>query len=100
MRQPYVNWSGSSRPLANDFTAVLRREPLPDLLGGYKGSHRCNALALYRGDCPQQREPGSIYCYYHDKVQRGLLEPFVNAYPVWPLPDYPWKPLEPQKEIA
>lgn len=62
---------------------------------------RCHAIGLEKGDCRQARTPDSLYCYYHDKLQRGVLDPSVPTpedlavgdnrpgmalYPVWPLP--------------
>lgn len=64
-----------------------------------KGSQRCHAVGLERGDCRQRRQPDSRYCYYHDKLQKGLTSPSVPLpeesdqrdgmalYPVWPLPE-------------
>lgn len=51
-----------------------------------KGERRCNVLGLPRGDCEQERLDHSAYCFYHDKLQRGLAEPTAQTYPVWPLP--------------
>lgn len=65
-------------------------EVLPDMLGPYggvtPGAKRCLAVGLERGDCPHIRTFTSSYCYYHEKLQRGLTEPTADAYPVWPLP--------------
>lgn len=59
---------------------------------------RCHAIGLEVGDCRQARASRSLYCYYHDKLQRGLTTPSVPSpdeadqrdgmalYPVWPLP--------------
>jgi len=64
--------------------------PLPDveLWSGrtIKGSLRCQVIGLPRGDCEQERWRDSAYCFYHDKLQRGLTEPTAESYPVWPLP--------------
>lgn len=64
--------------------------PLPDveLWSGriIKGTARCHAIGLPRGDCEQERWRHSAYCFYHDKLQRGLTEPTAQNYPVWPLP--------------
>lgn len=65
--------------------------PVPSVYGGFIPSYlRCHALGLglgsKKGDCVQFRVDGSYYCYYHDKVQRGVLEPEHHLYPVWPLP--------------
>lgn len=66
----------------------------------------CSAVGLTREfrqmpvDCSQPRAVGSAYCYYHDKVQRGLIDSFRSTnsagewsavpphllYPVYPLP--------------
>lgn len=52
-----------------------------------RSSERCHAVGLVRGDCEQHRAPGSVYCYYHDKVQAGTLEPSApGVYPILPLP--------------
>jgi hypothetical protein len=58
---------------------------------------RCHAIGLEKGDCRQERLPDSRYCYYHDKLQRGVTHPSVPTpedprdgmalYPVWPLPE-------------
>jgi hypothetical protein len=52
------------------------------------GRERCRATNLGHtdSDCQMARLPSSSYCMYHDKVQRGLLEPNIESYPVWPLP--------------
>lgn len=62
------------------------------------GNRRCHAIGLEMGDCRQQRTSDSLYCYYHDKLQRGVLGASVPApeeadqrdgmalYPIWPLP--------------
>jgi hypothetical protein len=55
------------------------------------GSQRCNALGLQLADCQEVRTTDSIYCYYHEKVRSGLLEPTAPVYPVWPLPDVRWQ---------
>lgn len=55
------------------------------------GSQRCNALGLQRGDCQQPRLIESIYCYYHDKLASGVMEPTAPVYPVWPLPQRRWR---------
>lgn len=59
---------------------------------------RCHAIGLEMGDCRQTRTDESLYCYYHDKLQRGVLDASVPApeeadqrdgmalYPIWPLP--------------
>ena len=68
--------------------------------GGVPGERRCSAIGLQLGDCTQQHIEGSRYCYYHDKVQKGVIDSFMstnssggwyeesprNIYPVWPLP--------------
>jgi hypothetical protein len=51
-----------------------------------KGSLRCHAIGLPRGDCEQESWRGSAYCLYHDKLQRGLTTPTAETYPAWPLP--------------
>lgn len=51
-----------------------------------RSRERCHAIGLLRGDCEVHRHTDSLYCYYHDKVQRGLLEPTARVYPVFPLP--------------
>lgn len=49
--------------------------------------HRCGALGLGRGDCKMDRLDTSRYCFYHDKIQRGVIEPEESDwYPVLPLP--------------
>lgn len=48
---------------------------------------RCYAIGLERADCPQWRTAGSLYCYYHDKMAKDLLEPTAEGlYPALPLP--------------
>lgn len=77
-------------------------------------SRRCAATNLPKGDCQMQKLNDSAYCFYHDKLQRGVAEPHVDSvrvqvetfddhgkrrvrtetqsvvrtdcYPVWPLP--------------
>lgn len=39
-----------------------------------------------RGDCDHDAWRGRAYCYYHEKVRLGLLDPSAEIYPVWPLP--------------
>lgn len=72
------------------------------VLGGGRvcGERRCSAIGLHNGDCSQQRTNHSRYCYYHDKVQTGVISTFQGTsstggwhdaeprdlYPVWPLP--------------
>lgn len=66
-------------------------EELPDMevsTHTRKGHARCAAVGLYFGDCTQPHTGTSIYCYYHDKLRRGLTEPTGDLYPVWPLPGY------------
>lgn len=50
------------------------------------GAKRCLAVGLVRGDCPQPRTLSGNYCYFHEKLQKGLTEPSADVYPVWPLP--------------
>lgn len=72
--------------------AWRRRKPeevLPDLsgqLGTRPGSQRCVATNLTTGDCKQARMHDSGYCFYHEKLRLGLMEPSGELYPVWPLP--------------
>lgn len=59
--------------------------------GRLPGTQRCAAIGLERGDCKMHRHlrPGgevSAYCYYHDKLALGLIEPSAPVYPVFPLP--------------
>lgn len=66
-------------------------EVLPDQedrgeLGARAGDQRCGAIGLMRGDCDHGSWRGRVYCYYHEKVRLGLLEPTAEIYPVWPLP--------------
>ena len=75
---------------------VPRSENLPDMELSYgngirKGHLRCACIGLIRGDCQEQRQMGSIYCYYHTKASEGLLEVSEGMYAVWPIPDEPWK---------
>lgn len=51
-----------------------------------RGDQRCGVLGLPLGDCEQEHIPGSAYCFYHDKLQKGLTEATARTYPVWPLP--------------
>lgn len=81
-----------SRP-APRLTARERRpsDPaLPDLelWSGrtVSGDSRCHVIGLPLGDCEAERWSHSVYCFYHDKLQRGLTEPTAMTYPVWPLP--------------
>lgn len=78
--------------------------PLPDLElwsgSTIPGPNRCHAINLPRGDCEQQREPNSAYCFYHDKLQRDLTEPTAMTYPVWPLPKSGYILLEEQEAVA
>lgn len=50
------------------------------------GADRCHAIGLPRGDCEQERWRDSAYCFYHDKLQKGLTTPTAEVYPAWPLP--------------
>jgi len=73
-----------------------RTEPLEDIELSYgngirKGHKRCACIGLIRGDCQEQRQEGSIYCYYHTKALQGLVEANDGMYAVWPLPEKPWK---------
>lgn len=76
---------------------------LPDLPGPYggvtPGNKRCLATNLERSDCPHARTLTSSYCYYHEKLQKGLTEPSADAYPVWPLPPHGYVVVE-EKEVA
>ena len=57
------------------------------LLGIVHGFHK-------RRDCPQGRLHGKPYCYYHDKLLDGLMEPeSTDPYPVWPLPATGYLPI-------
>lgn len=51
-----------------------------------KGEDRCGVIGLPAGPCRGAHVPGSAYCFYHDKLQKGLTEPTAQTYPVWPLP--------------
>ncbi len=66
-------------------------EVLPALstaVGIRPGSQRCLAIDLKEGDCQQPNLRGKAYCYYHDKVYTGLMEPTSQyLYPVFPLPE-------------
>lgn len=44
----------------------------PSSRGRIPGSLRCRAIGLVFGDCKFRRVNESAYCYYHDKVQRGV----------------------------
>jgi hypothetical protein len=86
----FVNPKQKKRPWGT------RNETLPDIEVSYgngirKGHLRCACLGLIRGDCQEQRLPGSIYCYYHTKALDGLVEVSEGMYAVWPLPPVPWK---------
>lgn len=75
---------------------VFRSNDLPDLElsfgnGLRLGGLRCGQLGLIRGDCQEERRVGKLYCYYHDKVASGLIDPPKEMYPTWPLPNYPWQ---------
>jgi hypothetical protein len=69
-------------------------EVLPDQdersgLGRRSGEQRCGAIGLgdtVIRDCDHDAWRGRVYCYYHDKVRLGMLEPTAEIYPVWPLP--------------
>lgn len=97
------------RPTANvPYRLATAADALPDFtVEDYgvrmPGGQRCHAIGLPTGDCRQAKEPDSEYCYYHDKLQLGLMEPSVPTaqswgpawthdldgialYPVWPLP--------------
>ncbi len=64
----------------NDGVAVLGGGPVP-------GAQRCAVSGLLRGPCRMKHIEGSAYCYYHDKLAKGLTEPEEpQSYPVWPLP--------------
>lgn len=73
---------------------------------GVPSNRRCHAIGLENGDCRSprvapslERPEGSLYCYYHDKLARGVCEPSVPSpeeadqrdgmalYPTWPLPE-------------
>lgn len=65
--------------------------PLPDMEliegGTLKGEDRCGVIGLPAGPCRQRRRGTSAYCFYHDKLQKGLTTPTAETYPVWPLPE-------------
>lgn len=74
---------------------------------------RCHALGLENGDCRFPRTDTSLYCYYHEKLQKGLCDPSVPSpeeadqrdgmalYPVWPLPAEGYALLgEPARRLA
>lgn len=46
----------------------------------------CLLDGLEKGQCRQQRWVGNAYCYYHQKLHDGLLQPSADLYPVTPLP--------------
>lgn len=75
---------------------TFRTEDLPDIELSYgngirKGFKRCACIGLIRGDCQEQRQNGSIYCYYHTKALQGHLEVSEGMYAVWPLPEEAWR---------
>lgn len=68
-------------------------------LGKRERTHVCSAAGLLVGDCTEHCIEEAAYCYYHDKVERGLVTYFeanmsrgltevppTHFYPVWPLP--------------
>jgi len=58
----------------------------------FHSNRGCHAQGLVRGDCPHPAEVNGLYCYYHEKVARGLVEPEIQqSYPVYPLPTFAWK---------
>jgi hypothetical protein len=90
-------------PFAETRPFVHGEDILPDLTYEehgvrIRGTRRCHAIGLEMGDCRQASIEGSHYCYYHDKLQRGVITPSVPApeeadqrdgmalYPTWPLP--------------
>ncbi len=59
-------------------------------LGRLPGPQRCGAIGIGTvlpgaHDC-RQVAWGSTYCYYHEKLRKGLMEPSAPVYVVWPLP--------------
>lgn len=77
--------------LPREVERLPRGEGLPDLersSGPLRGHRRCAAVGLTRGDCQQPHVADSIYCYYHDKLHRGMTEPTGKLYPAWPLPNF------------
>ena len=83
-------------PKQNKRNVEFRTENLPDLElsfgnGIRRGDKRCGQLGLIRGDCQEEHMNGKLYCYYHEKVVSGKIEPPQEMYPVWPVPNYPWQ---------
>jgi hypothetical protein len=77
-------------------TVVRRYDTLPNMelsfgSGIRLGHLRCGQLGLIRGDCQEERLPNRMYCYYHQKVLEGKIEPPQDMYPVWPLPQDTWQ---------
>ena len=74
--------------------AFAKSQRLPSLdaaFGGVPGRVRCGAHGLLRGGCYLEREAESVYCYYHSKLQAGLLDHDVAVYPVWKLPPHGYR---------
>jgi len=45
-------------------------------------AHRCTIDGLKLGNCKMWRLADSLYCHYHDLVERRLIEPAIpEAYP-------------------
>lgn len=75
---------------------------------------RCAARGLILGDCCERQSQDSVYCYYHSKVQRGVISTHLaknsngawveaapsNVYPVWPLPATGYVLLEDERLAA
>lgn len=75
--------------------------PQLDRQGGPRpGEQRCGAVGLMRGDCDQSAPLGAIYCYYHEKLRSGLIEPSAPIYPVWPFPANGYIVVRDERQVA
>lgn len=74
------------------FSKKHQLEDLGSTYGSVKGRSRCQAHGLQRGGCYLTHLKDGPYCYYHDKIYQGLLDPDeIGLYPVWPLPKWGYR---------